>query len=448
MNAVRRPFTAFDRTPRVERALANATNERARILSSVLEQLLCSNDDFESVAVQTTRFLIEILGYDSGLVLQRREGRWQLAAQYGDPCAGPGALLELAEKGQICYRPASPGDANPKTILSIPVQHVDGQIAAVVYAERSGLPGTSSAIDSLEGALAELFAQRLGVALMFHGADHLPATAAMTLADTVEQEVTVLFCDVRGFSKLAEQTSPQLIGGLISEFMEFAGARIQAHGGRIVDCYGDGLLAMWTAQQDKVDADSSSASHACDCALAIRDSLEALSARWEIVLGEPLRVGISLNTGLALVGNTGSQQRNKYGPFGHTVNLACRVERAVKYFDLPILMTQATAERLSAGYATRRLGRVRLSGLSQTVELHELRGQGVDLSWAKWSQSYERAMSLFEAGQWEAVCQVLAPLLSRYEGGHDQACLRLLACAVDCLRRVNTPSSWVFEVRE
>ena len=128
---------------------------------------------------------------------------------------------------------------------------------------------------------------------------------------------------------------------------------------------------MWNAPVAQPDH----AARACRAALAMIGELPGLNERWAGRIGAPLALGIGVNTGAALVGNTGSRRRLKYGPLGNTVNLASRVEGATKQLGVPVLITGGTRGRLAAPFATRRLCRVRVVGIDAPVELFELHGE-------------------------------------------------------------------------
>ena len=89
----------------------------------------------------------------------------------------------------------------------------------------------------------------------------------------------------------------------------------------------------------------------------------------------PLRLGIGVNTGSAQVGNTGSSRKLKYGPHGHTVNIASRVQAATKKLGVPLLITDATRARLGDGWRTARVGQIQLPGVADAAGLHELTGE-------------------------------------------------------------------------
>jgi len=104
--------------------------------------------------------------------------------------------------------------------------------------------------------------------------------------------------------------------------------------------------------------------------------LPELDSRWHDRIGTPLRLGVGLNTGPALCGNTGSKHKFKYGPLGHTVNLGSRTEGATKYFSIPVLITGSTRAQLGDAFAVRRLCKVRVIGIRGAVDMYELAAEG------------------------------------------------------------------------
>ena len=159
--------------------------------------------------------------------------------------------------------------------------------------------------------------------------------------------------------------------------MECLSERIVEHGGVIVDYAGDGIFAMWNAPARQADH----AARACRAGLAMLGELPALNARWGHEAAGALALGIGINTGEALVGNTGSTRKFKYGPHGHAVNLASRVQDATKKLGLPLLITASTRERLPATLLMRRIGRVVLPGVREPVVAYELFGEHGSPEW-------------------------------------------------------------------
>jgi adenylate cyclase len=219
--------------------------------------------------------------------------------------------------------------------------------------------------------------------------------------------------------------------------MDYVSTRILEHHGVIVDYYGDGVCAMWGAPTLQPDQ----AALACRAALAVLRDLPALSAQWEPRIGEPLGVGIGINTGPALVGNTGSRYKFKYGPLGHTVNVASRVEQQTKHLGIPALLTGATRARIGDAFALRRLYRVRMTDSDSSLDLYELHAGDATPEWLAWRDAYEAALGLFEQGQWQAACQRLAPLLQSQGDRQDIPSVNLLNRSTECIqKRLTEPS--------
>jgi adenylate cyclase len=261
------------------------------------------------------------------------------------------------------------------------------------------------------------------------------------LLEGQEREVTVLFSDVRGFSRLAERLGPAETCHLIAEVMEHLTACVQASDGGVVDYSGDGILAVWNAPADQPDH----AVRACRAALAMLADLPRLNAGWEPRLGAPVRLGVGLNTGPALCGNTGSRRKFKYGPLGHAVNLASRVEGATKHLGVPLLITGSTRALLGDAFATRRLCKVRLAGMGEPVDLYELHGESAGDEWRSRRDVYEQALGCYEAGDWLGAIKVLSPLLIG-QSELDSPGLNLMARAFDGLRAPPADFDGVFEL--
>jgi adenylate cyclase len=160
------------------------------------------------------------------------------------------------------------------------------------------------------------------------------------------------------------------------------------------------------------------------------ESMPALSARWQEPLGEPTAVGIGINTGIARVGNTGSQRKFKYGPLGDTVNVASRVQGASKYFRSNLLITQACRDRLGPLFQLRRLGRVRVVNISDAIELFELCPAGEPDASLR-ATAYEEGLMAFEAREFRKSARILGRLVDTHPD--DGPAIALLARAITCV---------------
>src|SRR5262249_5425781 len=121
-------------------------------------------------------------------------------------------------------------------------------------------------------------------------------------------------------------------------------------------------------------------------------------------------------------------------PLGHTVNLGSRVEGATKQLGIPVLITGSTRALIGDRFATRRLCRVRVVGVSGTIDLYELQGEAPSPEWLARRDAYESALTLFETGEWAAACRTIYPLLLGQEGNYDVPSLDLVTRSIECLK--------------
>jgi adenylate cyclase len=434
--------------------IAPAAEELTRWFESLIgvQRAAASSHDFYA---QTARAMVELIGLDSGLVLLRRGNDWVTLASFPSQDDSENqfsrSILETVIREQRTFYQAIQATAaslvGVAAVVASPILDDDQAVIGAIYGERRGI-GRSTEISSLEAQLTQVLAAAVAAGLarieseaqasrrrvQFEQFFTPDLVAALdndpTLLEGREREVTVLFADIRGFSTVSERLPASLTCELIRDVMEHLTARIMESAGVVVDYIGDGLLAMWSAPLEQPDH----AARACRAALAMRDGLPGLNRRWQDRLEGTLGLGIGVNSGLALVGNTGSHKKFKYGPLGHTVNLASRVEGATKHLGVRLLITGATRERLDRSFATRRLCRARVVGIAGEVDLHELHGESASPDWQSRRETYERALALFETGKWSEACQALFPLLNGENGAYDLPSLTLLGRAVECLK--------------
>jgi adenylate cyclase len=203
-------------------------------------------------------------------------------------------------------------------------------------------------------------------------------------------DITVMVCDIRGFSRICESREPRDTIRWISDVMNELSTIILRNGGTIVDYVGDEIMAMWGSPIETEDHSAS----ACQCALELQQAVCKLSERWYPTLNCDWDVGIGIHTGMAVCGNTGSKVRIKFGPLGNTVNLASRVQGTTRYLQSSILITGAVKRRISRSNVARRICWMRVNNLKEPVDLYELQDSGQVAS--RWLSQYEEALKCFE----------------------------------------------------
>jgi class 3 adenylate cyclase len=183
-----------------------------------------------------------------------------------------------------------------------------------------------------------------------------------------KREITVLMSDLRGYTRFAEHGDPAGVMEVLNDYLGHMADVVIAHGGTINEFIGDAIFAVFGAPVEHPDH----AERAAATALAMQRANDALN-RANAERSRPIfEMGFGLHTGEAVVGNIGSEQRTKYAVVGAAVNLAARVEGCT--VGGQILMTAATAGRLTDLAEVAPPISVELKGLTAPVALYELRG--------------------------------------------------------------------------
>jgi adenylate cyclase len=167
------------------------------------------------------------------------------------------------------------------------------------------------------------------------------ASGQETILSADRREVTALFCDLRGFTPIAEQLGPERVVAMLNAHFDVLAGLVAHHDGYVVDFLGDGLFAVFGAPKALEDH----AGRAVACAIEMQLAREAQNREFFTQGWPPLDMGIGINTGLAVVGNMGSDLRTKYGVTGHLVNLAARIESFT--VGGQVLVSDATREALA-----------------------------------------------------------------------------------------------------
>jgi adenylate cyclase len=180
-----------------------------------------------------------------------------------------------------------------------------------------------------------------------------------------EQEVTVMFVDVRDFTAHSSRQSPKQVVSALNVFFRQAVDTVEAHGGMVNKFLGDGLMALFGIGPD---ADGH-ARRAVDAGVDLHHSLQRLSGELSRAGWPGLRIGIGINTGKAVVGSIGSPKRQEYTAIGDTINVASRVESLTKQVGQPLLITGATRVQLGERFPLIPIESQRVKGKAEPLEL-------------------------------------------------------------------------------
>jgi len=218
-----------------------------------------------------------------------------------------------------------------------------------------------------------------------------------------ETDVSVLFCDLRGFSRQSEQAAGDLLGllGRVSQALGVTTGHILEQGGVVGDFQGDAVMGFWGWPI----TGASHVENACRAALAIRAQLDEAARRDDDPLSG-FQLGVGIATGRAVAGKIGTADHVKVTVFGPVVNLASRLEGMTKQLRASILLDEATAryvrQQMAGTARCRRLAVVRPYGMEKAVEVSELLppvADGSHLSDAHIAR-YEAGLDAFLAGDW------------------------------------------------
>ncbi len=455
-------FSSIERFPGLGEQSGAAAESNRRVLRwlqtsmGVFHSAAGSADFFQKAA----QAVVDIIGLDTGRVLLLESGDWQTRAFASGSLrveeeSRPPSLTILnkvhGEKRTFWELPGIIADqykslAGVDAVVATPLLDPRGAVIGAVYGDRRRAAGSpqQELISELEAMLVELIASGVAAGMARMQQEQAALTARVQfeqfftrelseqlslhpdLLEGRDVEVSLLFCDIRGFSRISERLGPRGTVQWIGDVMGVLSDCVLAHSGVLVDYIGDELVAMWGAPAVQPEH----ARLACLAAIDMLKAVPAINLRWSKTLQESMALGIGVNSGIARVGNTGSHHKFKYGPLGNTVNLASRVQGATKYLRSPILVTGSTHSQLAADFLSRRLCQVRVVNIVEPVELYELAASDQS-GWTELKLGYETALAAFERRDFRLAAQKLSGLLEKWPD--DGPSLLLLSRAATCL---------------
>jgi adenylate cyclase len=184
--------------------------------------------------------------------------------------------------------------------------------------------------------------------------------------DGESRELSVLFCDIRGFTTISESLAADELKQLLNQFFTPMTRIIFEKRGTIDKYVGDMIMAFWGAPVQ----DPRHGQHAVEAALAMLDQVVAMRPVISERNWPEVNIGIGINTGVMNVGDMGSEYRRAYTVIGDAVNLGARLEGLTKYYGVRLIVSETTAAGLE-GMLLRCLDRVKVKGKHESVTIYE-----------------------------------------------------------------------------
>jgi adenylate cyclase len=249
------------------------------------------------------------------------------------------------------------------------------------------------------------------------------------------RSMTFLFMDIRNFTGIAEELTPEELTQFMNSFLTPMTDIILQRGGTIDKYMGDCIMAFWNAPFE----DKSHAAHACESALAMQKFLRSAPGF------EKIRVGIGINTGNACVGNMGSEQRFDYTALGDEVNLASRIEGLSKNYGVTAIVGQNTLPAIRE-FATLEVDLIRVKGKTKPVKIFALLGGpdlGRDAAFTTLMVHHEQMLAAYREQRWDNAEKALKECLGIKIPEIELATLyEVYASRIRAYRKTPPDASW------
>ena len=180
-----------------------------------------------------------------------------------------------------------------------------------------------------------------------------------------EKEITILFSDIRGFTRLSERLTPSQVTQLLHDYFTPVTQIIINHHGTHDKFLGDAVMCFWNAPLDVPDHENM----AIRAAMEIIGLLPDLNRQFEENFGLKLEIGIGLHSGVCRVGNMGSDDIFDYTIIGDNVNLASRLEGLTKFYGVQLIVSETMLKNRAQGFLIKELDLVRVKGKNEPVRI-------------------------------------------------------------------------------
>ncbi|MDZ7842369.1 MAG: adenylate/guanylate cyclase domain-containing protein [Gammaproteobacteria bacterium] len=255
------------------------------------------------------------------------------------------------------------------------------------------------------------------------------------------REMSVLFSDVRGFSRLAENMDPEELSALMNELLTALTRVIHEQRGTIDKYMGDAVMAFWGAPL----RDPQHAAGAVMAALRMVEAVKGVAGEFQARGWPVIKMGIGINTGPMNVGDMGSEFRMAYTVLGDAVNVGSRLEGLTRVYGIDIVVSESTV-REAPDFAYRLLDRVRVKGRDTPLDIYEPLGQAAEITEDRRAETdlFTRGVDMYRGRRWPEAEEIFRSLIERYG---DQDLYRLYIDRIRHFIAEPPPEAWdgVFE---
>jgi len=227
-----------------------------------------------------------------------------------------------------------------------------------------------------------------------------------------EREISMLFLDIRSFSKISESMRPQDITVFLNKFLTPMTEILQAHEATIDKYIGDSIVAFWNAPME----DPQHEKNAARAVIEMQEKLISLNTQYqnqsEFKWPEEVRIGIGINTGICCVGNLGSKQRFSYSMIGDAANVASRIEGQTKLYKVSALFGWDTAKALD-GFAVLEADTVAVVGRKTPETIYMLAGDekiAETSDFQTYKDSHDKFLDLYRSRDWTGAKRLIPDL--------------------------------------
>ncbi|WOT12900.1 adenylate/guanylate cyclase domain-containing protein [Leptospira interrogans] len=196
----------------------------------------------------------------------------------------------------------------------------------------------------------------------------------VNLGDSVLKEMSVLFTDIRSFTTISEQMTPEENFRFINDYLASMEPVVQRHEGFVDKFMGDGILALFSGDGEITRSHQTSADKAILAAIEMKKKVQTINAQAKDSHFRGLKIGIGINTGNLMLGTVGSRSRLDTTVIGDTVNVASRLESLTNLYRADILITKSTlsAMTIADNLAIREIDSVVVKGKTDPIIIYEI----------------------------------------------------------------------------